>query len=65
MFGKILTKYQFGDWKAALSLIDELLKSFPADGPSMFLKKYMQENYSNQAVNGMPICWQGYRNLKD
>lgn len=45
-----------GDWSSAIHAFDKVLTIEPEDGPTMFLKNYMQQNDWTK-----PHGWQGYR----
>ncbi len=57
-YGEALGLYVSGDWPAAAAALTQCLVSWPADGPSLSLKEYM-EAYGNAA----PVEWMGYRNV--
>ena len=55
-----IEEYLAGSWDLSKGLFKELLQTYPLDGPTNYILKFM-ERYTN----GVPEGWAGYRNIDD
>lgn len=51
-------EYMFGNWTKALELFKHILNDFPKDGPTKFLKAFIEQEHDNSNAR---MKWTGFR----